>query len=411
MVEMKSNSSVGSQARRTRFEVANGKHALLWSPFVALGFAIAMGGCGKAGTGTGGSGDDGFGASGSILGSGAQSGSAQGSGAGSGLQGTSGGGGSGFATTGGGSGTVTGSDTDDAGGNSGDDAGDDAATTVQSDDSGPGMVTGIAPGETGAAGMPGCGGTLPAMTDYTQNGPFTPTTTTRMTGPGGTYTIVQPTTLGQNGFKHPIAMWGNGITTTPALYPVTLGKIASNGFVIIASESTAVTTADLTTGMDWMIQQNTTAGAFQGKLNTTCLVSIGYSLGGGAAVSAGSHANVVTTVSFHGVTGDSAALKSPLLLFTSVTDTFVVAATFVTPTFDASDVQTFYATLQKDGDPSNLGHLLPVDVLDPNDPERPAAMAWLRYWVYNDQGARKYFWGTDAILCKDPWACQTKKWQ
>ena len=70
----------------------------------------------------------------------------------------------------------------------------------------------------------GCGETLPALTDYTQNGPFA-TTTIANTGPDGGYTAVQPTTLGQNGFKHPVATWGNGITTTPSIYPTLLKQM------------------------------------------------------------------------------------------------------------------------------------------------------------------------------------------
>jgi hypothetical protein len=226
------------------------------------------------------------------------------------------------------------------------------------------------------------------------------------TGPDGGYTVVQPTPLGQNGFKHPVAMWGNGITTTPATYPTLLNRIASNGIVIVASNSTSVAPADMTGGLDWMVAQNTSSGSYQGMLDTNCLVSIGYSLGGGGAVTAGSHPNVVTTVSFHGVMGNSAALKTPLLLFTSTTDTFVVPATFVTPTYNASVVQTFYATLTDAGDPSNAGHLLPVS---PTDPEYAPALAWLRLWVYGDQGGKTYFYGSNATLCQSPWECQSKE--
>jgi hypothetical protein len=266
-------------------------------------------------------------------------------------------------------------------------------------------------GDAGAESSPGaCHETLPAMSDYSKNGPFA-TTEVDNTGPSGSYTVVQPMPLGQNGFKHPIATWGNGITTTPSDYPTLLAAFASNGFVVIASNSTSVTTQDMTDGLDWMIQQDTQSGPYQGMLDTTCLVAIGYSLGGGAAVGAGAHANIVTTVSFHGVTGNSAALKTPLLLFTSTTDTFVTASGFVTPTFDASTVKTFYATLTAAGDPSDLGHLLPVSLLEDSTggPERAPAQAWLRWWVYGDQGGSHYFDGASATLCQSPWTCQSKE--
>jgi hypothetical protein len=36
-------------------------------------------------------------------------------------------------------------------------------------------------------------------------------------------------------------------------------------------------------------------------------------------------------------------------------------------------------------------------------------MAWLRLWVYGDQGGRDYFWGSGALLCQGPdWQCQSE---
>jgi hypothetical protein len=278
-----------------------------------------------------------------------------------------------------------------------------------------GSSPGGAPPGTGGAQVSvpnGCAGeTLPPVTgDYAANGPM-PSMVVNNTGPDGMYTIYRPATLGANGFKHPVATWGNGITTTPAYYPGLLGAVASHGFVVIASNSTSVTAQMMTDGLDWMIMQG---GEYAGKLNTTCLVTIGYSLGGGASVTAGAHANVVATASMHGVTGASNALHAPLLLLTSETDTFVVPATFVTPTFQLSAVQTFYGTLSKAADTGNAGHLIPVDILPSaaNMDERAAVIAWLRLWVYSDQGAKKYFYGDDCILCKDPWTMpQRKMWQ
>ncbi|HEV3311628.1 MAG TPA: hypothetical protein VG815_14035 [Chloroflexota bacterium] len=273
-----------------------------------------------------------------------------------------------------------------------------------SDDGGSSSSDSSAGGDGGTPGI-GCGQTLPPLSDYSQNGPYTAMTVNN-SGPDGGYTIVLPTTLGENGFRHPIATWGNGITTTPATYPTLLNRIASNGIVVIASNNSRVTPADMTGGLDWMVQQNAASGSYQGKLDTACLISIGYSWGGMGAVNAGSHADVVTTVSFHGLQGMSANLKTPLLLFTSTTDTFVTASGYVTPTYNASVVQTFYATLTAAGDPSNQGHLI---VINASDPEYAVAMAWLRLWVYGDQGALGYFYGPDAKACQSPFTCQTKE--
>jgi hypothetical protein len=264
------------------------------------------------------------------------------------------------------------------------------------------VAWGCSPGRaTGGVGG-GTGGPPAQVTDYSRPGPY-PTRTVNLTGPGGQYTMFRPTTLGANGFKHPPATWGNGIITTPSWYPELLGSIASYGYVVIASNSSTVTAGLLTQGLDWLIQQNNAPGEFQGKLDVTKAVSIGYSLGGGAAVTAGSHPAVVTTVSFHGLQGSAERLHGPLLLFTSTGDTFVSAAGFVTPTYNRSTVQTFYATLQ------GYDHLYPIGSAGL---ERAPAIAWLELWVHNAEGARNYFYGDNCVLCRSPWLNpQRKNWR
>jgi hypothetical protein len=257
--------------------------------------------------------------------------------------------------------------------------------------------------------MGGCGQTLPNLSDYSMNGPFTPMMTSSSTGPGNAYTVYQPSTLGSlNGspFQHPIITWGNGITTTPATYPQWFNLMASNGFVVIASNSSSVTVQNMTDGLDWMVQQNSMSGPYQGVLDTKCLFTVGYSLGGQGSVTAGAtHADVVATVGIHPAGGTTTGMKGPLLLFTSETDTVCVAASFVLPVFQASPVQSFYADLSAAGDPSNTGHIIPV--ISPGL-ELSGTMAWLRLWAYGDQGGKQYFWASSAQLCQAPWTCKSK---
>lgn len=262
----------------------------------------------------------------------------------------------------------------------------DAGGQTKEDPSGTNSCTGYAP---------------PAGTDYGSAGPYTPVTVMN-TGPNGQYTLVRPDTLGANGELHPVATWGNGITTTPALYPGLLDAIASHGFVIIASNSDRVNADLMTAGLDWLIAQNDEPGDFQGKLAPSCAVTIGYSLGGGGAITAGSHPNVITTVSFHGLGAASENLQGPLLLLTSTTDGFVTKEAHTKPTYDrSSSVPTLMATLEVPGAPADFaGHLIPLG--DAGE-ERAPAVAWLRFWVYDDQGARHYFYGDDCVLCQTPW--------
>jgi hypothetical protein len=159
----------------------------------------------------------------------------------------------------------------------------------------------------------------------------------------------------------------------------------------------------MTAGLDWLIAENAGQGELAGKLDPARAISIGYSLGGKGAVDTGKHPNVITTVSFHGLTGDSATLHGPLLLITGTLDDFVSPAQFVDPTFRASTVPTFYGTL------IDASHVKPL--FDAGE-ERAPAVAWLRLFAYGDEGARKFFYGPDCILCTDPWTNpQTKNWE
>jgi hypothetical protein len=296
------------------------------------------------------------------------------------------------------------------------------------DDPGNGGVVGNGGG--GGAGPevpdtnPGDCTALPAVTDYGAPGPFADARMFTNEGPGNNYTLFRPDgSLGQDGFKHPIATWGNGISTTPDQYAKTLALIASHGFVIIACNDTQAERPCLSAGLDWLVEQNGAAGALQGKLDTTREVTIGYSWGGGAAIDTADRPNVKATVSLHGMPPRGAAafqnMHSPLLLFTSTGDTFVSAAGYVTPNFEKSQVQTFYATLNDNG----AGHLYVVDegaavciggilglgACATAIEEQAPTIAWLRYWACDDQSAERFFFGDDCTLCTAPWTRPARK--
>ena len=293
--------------------------------------------------------------------------------------------------------------------------------------------TGSAVGADGGAGsassaVPSCA-SLPAVTDYSAVGPFADAKMFTSVGPNNDYTLFRPdTSLGQNGFKHPIVAWGNGISTTPDMYQKTLPLIASHGFVIIACNDTQAEEPCLSAGLDWLVAQNTASGPMQGKLDTSREAAVGYSWGGGAAVDTSVRPNIKATVSLHGMpprqSGTWSNIHAPLLLFTSTGDNFVTASGYVTPNYMSSTVQTFYATL----DDSTAGHLYVVDqgasicigsLLGSqfgncgNDTvEHAPTIAWLRLWLCDDTNAKQFFYGDSCTLCQSPWENpQRKNWQ
>src|SRR5690606_12160408 len=117
-------------------------------------------------------------------------------------------------------------------------------------------------------------------------------------------------------------------------------------------------------------------------------------------VDIGGHEAVKTVVSIHGHTS-KATLRGTLLQTTGTRDDRGLP--LQQQTFTNSTVPTFLATVTN----ADHGYI----ERDNGGVQRPAIVAWLRYWIYNDTGARKYFFGNDCILCKTPWENpQRKNW-
>jgi dienelactone hydrolase len=280
-----------------------------------------------------------------------------------------------------------------------------------------GAAQGGSSGSGGAAGSgtAGTGGSpLPPIDeeDYDEPGPFG-TTVQENTGPDGTYVIVRPQTLGENGFLHAPITFGPGTGMQVLQLRGLLERFASHGFVVIGRQlmggpGDAATRMRMTAGLDWIIAQNTTAGSvFQGKIDVTHAVAMGYSVGGTGAVEIGGHEAIATVVSIHGH-GAEGDLHSPLLLIGGTADVMGDGESWLAPTYEASEVQTFFGMVVG----ANHGYIQgSVDGV-PGGVETPAIVAWLRYWIYNDQGAKNYFYGDDCVMCGGDWTNpQRKNWQ
>jgi hypothetical protein len=285
----------------------------------------------------------------------------------------------------------------------------------------PGTTAGTM-GDAGDAGTPGAGdgGTSEGGTTSPEGGTApsgmgctpAPTGTFQAmmvanTGPGGNYTIHRPATLGANGFLHPPVAWGNGLATVPSDYTETLNKLASNGFVVIANPGTGSDPQVVRQGLEWLLMQNA-SGAFMGKLAVNCAGTIGYSMGGGAAVGSGAHPAVKAVVSIHGLQDAAENVKGPLLLTTSTGDEFVTKAGFVQPCYDRSRTQpTMMITHAPNGAVAIFGdHLEP---LGGGGHDTEPAIAWLRLWLYGDEAQKPWFYGANCKTCTAPWMAPARK--
>jgi Dienelactone hydrolase family len=274
-------------------------------------------------------------------------------------------------------------------------------------------------GTDGAGGADGSGGQsagpkLPPITDYSARGPFMVKVEDNV-GPNGIYMIVRPDPLEEDpfddgGFLYAPLVFGPGIGQEASLHTQMLTYFASHGFVVVGTPvleqgprepGAAENRAKMLAALNWILAENEADGSiYKGKLYAERAVSMGYSVGGTAAVQIGGEPSVHTVVSIHGHTAE-AALHGTMLQTTGTGDT--VGLPLQQDTYDASMVPTFLATL------GNADHGYINSAAGGN--ERPAIVAWMRYWIYDDQGARAFMFGDDCTMCKSPWQNpQRKNW-
>jgi hypothetical protein len=306
--------------------------------------------------------------------------------------------------TGSGNGGTSGAGSEQAGGPSSEVANTETAEPGASGETS--ASAGTSSGEGSDAPSP-----LPPTDDYSDFGPFE-TTSQANTGPDGTYTIVRPQTLGTDGFLHAPITFGPGTGMQVSQMMGLLERIASHGFVIIGRQleggpGDPLTRMRMIGGLDWIIAQNTTAGSvFEGKLDVEHAVAMGYSVGGTGAVEIGGHEAIATVVSIHGH-GAEGELRGPLLLMGGTDDVMGSGESWLTPTYEASQTATFFSLVVG----ADHGYIQGTHAGVPGGVETPAMIAWLRYWIYNDQVAQRYFEGDDCVMCDAPWANpQRKNW-
>jgi dienelactone hydrolase len=252
---------------------------------------------------------------------------------------------------------------------------------------------------------------LPPVANYSDFGPFA-TVSEGNTGPDGTYTIVRPETLGQDGFKHAPIIFGPGIGGSMDSMMNLLQRIASHGFVIIGRQldggpRNPENNRRMIAGLDWLIEQNSTADSpFANKLDIGRAASMGYSVGGTGAVDIGGHKAITTVVSIHGHSAE-AELHGTVLLLGGTADVMRDGQSWLAPTYEASKVPTLFSLVQ------DANHGYPARTVEgvQSGVEAPAMIAWLRYWIYDDQDAKHYFFGDDCVMCNAPWtSTQRKHW-
>jgi len=257
-------------------------------------------------------------------------------------------------------------------------------------------------------------GTLPAVTDLTKPGPFTPTSGSG--APSG-YVLFYPKELGKDGVKHPIVTWGPGAAENAGSFTTLLNHFASHGFAVISYNGTP-DGAELTKGIDWMVAENERADSvFYQKLDPSKVTSGGHSAGSLATFKIATDKRLTTTMHLCGGTFDPHTdiknLHGPALFICGEPggDGLIVgdvARANCDIDFMNATVPVFY------GIPKGASHMTPTEIGDAalRTKFMAATVGWMRWQLAADETQKAMFIGDACTLCKDSsWTAQQKNWK
>lgn len=239
------------------------------------------------------------------------------------------------------------------------------------------------------------GSNFPSVSNYANSGPYA----TRSGNEGPSCTVYRPSTLGQNGVRHPIILWGNGTGATPSTYGALLTHWASHGFVVAAAN-----TSDAGSGQEMLAclsylqsEAGKSSGTYVGKLNLGRVGTSGHSQGGGGSIMAGRDTRILTTAPMQPyvlglghVSSSQGQQNGPMFLMSGSLDTLAGPTLNQQPVYNNINKPVFWGTLR------NASHFVPVG--DAGGFRAPST-AWFRFKLMNDTTAKNQFVGTRCGLC------------
>lgn len=378
--------------------------------WLALGVCVSTAACGNRSNGDAAASGGGVGTDGVGLGSG---GAASGGATGSGGAAPSGGASSGGMSAGG-------SASGDVGGATG-----GAASGGQPASGGQGNAE--SGGTTGSGGLSSsCVGDAFPTADPTKAGPFAVTADKNVGPLAGVvpdpiygseqqrFNVYRPSNVASSGYCHPILIWANGYRDNPEQNPpdcvVNAGSnqwcgqygpmvnhLASHGFVVVASLSTATAEGDprpTTAGLNWILEQAEDASSpYYHALDTTKIGQLGHSYGGMSTCMTASDPRYSALATICG-TSALEGVHTPMLFFCGGND----------ETVDCDGVHDVFETVTDQ--PAFFLNELGADhgswVYEGADGvSLSSAAAWFRVHLMDDTANRNFFYGDNCKFCTD----------
>jgi len=226
--------------------------------------------------------------------------------------------------------------------------------------------------------------------------------------------VYRPNNLADSGYCHPILVWANGYTDNPepnpplcvvdsgankwcGQYLPMMEHLASHGFVVVSSLSTATGRGDplpTIVGLDWILEQaEDPSSPYYHRLDTANIGQLGHSFGGMSTCMSAAEPRYKALATICG-TAALSGVHTPMLFFCGGNDATVqcsgVRDTFLTvtdhPAFFINELNADHGSWVYQG---------------PNGVSLSTAAAWFRVHLMDDTDNRKFFYGADCTFCTD----------
>lgn len=244
-------------------------------------------------------------------------------------------------------------------------------------------------------------------------GPLAGTQNDPVYGEQQRFNVYRPKNLATSEYLHPILIWANGYGDNPEQNPpkcVTdpnankwcgqylpmMNHLASHGFVVVASLSTATGMEPYPTlaGMDWIIEQNEDPDSpYYHRLDTSKIGQLGHSFGGMSTCMTASDPRYKALATICG-TSTLSGLHTPILFFCGGNDG-TVPCDGVKSTFRSVTDQPAFFINERNADHGSWVYQGAGGV------SLSSAAAWFRVHLMNDTENRKYFYGPNCTFCTD----------
>jgi hypothetical protein len=231
------------------------------------------------------------------------------------------------------------------------------------------------------------------------------------------FNVYRPKNLATSGYLHPILIWANGYTDNPEQNPpkcITdaasnkwcgqylpmMNHLASHGFVVVASLSTATgskgpdSLLPTIVGMNWIIEQNEdTSSPYYHCLDTSKIGQLGHSYGGMSTCMSAADPRYKALATICG-TRTLSGVHTPMMFFCGGQDGTVSCSSVKTTFLTVTNQPAFYI------DELNSDHGSWV-YQGASGVSLSSCAAWFRVFLMADTANREYFYGSSCKFCSD----------